>query len=249
MSARGFHALIAIAEKAGVDSRQGSVRWGHIRAGLYGASQRTAERAVQDLKNSGLIRVIRPGFNNNHGRAAAPIYEIQRLPTAESGPSDTDTQVTESVPSDTDTQVTESVPSDTDRTGGRYRQIGDRYRHPGGVLDGSIDGSTDGQSRTNTPHAPADRQRQPDWVSGPYGPRCVNPKHIDDPYPPACRGCEQARLAHVAEDEASRTAVSHAVADCSECDDYGRLDDLSDCPRHTNFRQLDAELRKSRRAS
>ncbi|AHC28021.1 hypothetical protein TS71_23035 [Mycolicibacterium neoaurum] len=157
LSERGFHALIAIAEKAGTESRQGSVRWDHIRAVLYGASQRTAERAIADLKNAGLIRVVRVGFNNNHGRAAAPIYEIQQTTDSATQVSasladDTDTQMAESTRTDADTQMAESPDTHTDtheanaryrQNGDRYRQNGDRYRHPDVVLDVSIDGSID----------------------------------------------------------------------------------------------------------
>ena len=79
LSERGFHALVAIAEKSSTGSRQGSVRWNHIRDGLYGASLSTAKRAVKDLKDAGLIRVIKRGFNNQNGRACAPIYEMAPL--------------------------------------------------------------------------------------------------------------------------------------------------------------------------
>ena len=135
LSERGFHALIAIADKCGTATRQGSVPWSHIRAGLFGVSKRTAERAVEDLKNFGVLRVVKPGFNNNHGRACAPIYEIQQF-------TDTDIQVSQSPTSDTDTQVSESQGGDNDKAGGRYRQNDDGYRHPGVVLNGSTNGST-----------------------------------------------------------------------------------------------------------
>lgn len=126
LSERGFYALVAIAEKCHTKTREGSVRWDHIRNGLYGASKRTAERAVHDLKSAGLVSVVLRGFNNNHGRSCAPIYRIAPL-------------------TDTDTQVSSSPTTDTDRPGDRYRQNGDRYRHLGVVLDGSLDGSLDGE--------------------------------------------------------------------------------------------------------
>jgi hypothetical protein len=141
---RAFHALVAVAEKCHTDSRRGSVRWDHIRAGLYGASKRTAERAVEDLKKAGLLQVVKPGFNNNHGRVCAPVYEIAPL-------SDPATQLSESAGTDDAIQVAGSLPTDTAKTGtdtaksdDRYRQNGDRSRHLGGVLDGSIDGVIDG---------------------------------------------------------------------------------------------------------
>jgi hypothetical protein len=73
LSQRGFHALIAIAEKASGADRTASVRWDHIRAGLYGASRRTAERAVHELIEAGFIRIAKPGFKNQHGRSRAPV--------------------------------------------------------------------------------------------------------------------------------------------------------------------------------
>lgn len=46
-----------------------------------------------------------------------------------------------------------------------------------------------------------------------------------------------------------RTAddVHNAIAGCPDCDDYGRLDDLSDCPKHGNFRQYPGLAAKKRR--
>jgi hypothetical protein len=85
LSERGFHALIAIAEKCHTQTRQGSVRWDHIRDGLYGASLSTAKRAVGDLKSAGAIRVLKRGFDNQHGRICAPVYRIGPLGDTELG--------------------------------------------------------------------------------------------------------------------------------------------------------------------
>lgn len=63
LSERGFHALIAIADKASGD-RTASVRWDHLRAGLYGASKRTAQRAVEDLLAVEVVRIVKVGFRN-----------------------------------------------------------------------------------------------------------------------------------------------------------------------------------------
>ncbi len=134
---RGFMALIAIAEKAHTDSRQASVRWDHLCAGLFGASKRTAERAVRELKSAGALAVVRPGFNNNHGVSRAPLYEIARL-------ADTDATMSVSPPTDTDIAVSDIGGTDTDKSETDTDKPGRRYRHPGVVLDGSFDGSTDG---------------------------------------------------------------------------------------------------------
>ena len=85
---RGFMALIAIAEKCHYETRQGSVRWAWIQAGLFGASKRTAERAVAELRAAAVIHVLAIGFGNRY-RARAPIYSIAPL-------LDTDTTVSSS---------------------------------------------------------------------------------------------------------------------------------------------------------
>lgn len=137
---RGFMALIAIAEKCHHETRQGSVRWDHICDGLYGASKRTAERAVRELRSAGVLSVVKPGFNNNHGRACAPIYAVSAL-------TDTDTHLSGSPMTDTDTQVSASPVTDTDKTETDTDKTGGRYRHPGVVLDGSLDGPIDGTTK------------------------------------------------------------------------------------------------------
>jgi hypothetical protein len=70
-------ALVAIAEKCGTETRQGSVRIGRIQAAM-GKSKRTAVRALERLKDRGHIRVVKRGFNS-HGVAKAPIYELSVL--------------------------------------------------------------------------------------------------------------------------------------------------------------------------
>ena len=79
-------------------------------------------------------------------------------------------------------------------------------------------------------------------VRGPYGPRCR--EHINNPNPPRCIPCQNARVAAEADDEAERqrraytkAAIERAIDNCNDCDQYGRLDNLSDCPKHPNFRQ------------
>lgn len=76
-----------------------------------------------------------------------------------------------------------------------------------------------------------------------YTPRC--PKHIHIEHPPACHGCGEARAAAKAAAEsaeereaAERNRIRDAIDRCRECDQYGRLDDLTDCPKHPNFRVI-----------
>jgi hypothetical protein len=217
LSERGFHALVAIAEKSNARTRQGSVRWDHIRAGLYGASKRTAVRAVEDLKKAGVLRVVKSGFNNNHGRSCAPIYEIAPL-------------------TDCDTQVTQSPGTDCDKSGGRLRQNGDRLRHLGVVLDGSIDGSIDGGARASaeratTPTPKSINEEEPDRYCS---------KHMPNGTADKCRDCGTFRVAHDAwtETEKVRRAATlrtfwQHVEDCSDCGPKG-VNDLTGyrCPQH-----------------
>jgi hypothetical protein len=215
LSERGYHALVAIAEKSNARTRQGSVRWDHIRAGLYGASKRTAVRAVEDLKNAGVLRVVKPGFNNNHGRSCAPIYEIAPL-------------------TDCDTQVTQSPGTDCDKSGGRLRQNDDRLRHLGVVLDGSIDGSIDGGTRASA--APPPPSTHPSEEEPP--PYCS--KHMPNGTADKCRDCGTFRVAHDAwtETEKVRRAATlrtfwQHVEDCAHCGPRGVIDLTGyRCTRH-----------------
>lgn len=205
LSERGFHALVAIAEKAHTESRQGSVRWEHIRAGLYGASLSTAKRAIADLRSANLVSVVKRGYDNQHGVVRAPIYEIAPL--------------TERV-----TQVSQSPGGERVKSRGRTGQIDDRTGHLGDLLDGSFDGPFDGGVR----HLDDE-------------PRCR--RHRDTPHPPKCHDCKAVRerrdaeqTANTAAADARRKEIRTAIDRCRECDQAGRLDDLSNCPKHPNFR-------------
>jgi hypothetical protein len=221
---RCFLALIAIAEKCHTDTRCATVRWKHIQDGLYGKSKRTAERAVEELRVLGVIRVVRTGFNNNHGRSRAPVYEI--APQGEwFTRTDTDTAMAES-PSDTDTDkaVSESPH--------RYRQSGDdRYRHPGVVLDGSIDGNTGGLLKSGTSTGTPTGDTAP--------PQCR--KHPDGNSPEPCRDCQARRLweekhMKIAEDAKRyrRRAARKAIDDCNDCDPSGWVNGIDPTIRCTH---------------
>lgn len=200
LSTRGFHALIAIAEKAGVHDREASVRWDHIRAGLYGASKRTAERAVEDLRAAGLVSIVRTGFKNQHS-AQAPVYRVLALPVR-------DTQVSASNIEDHDTQVSASESVDTDKPSVGYRQNGSGYRHPGVVLDGSLDGSIDGGRARVDDEPRCERHRDP----------------VKFPRPPKCPDCQNVRETREAEQRAvvdreaaereRRSALRQRCPDC-----------------------------------
>lgn len=209
LSERGFHALIAIAEKAHHHTRQGHVRWDHIRAGLYGRSLSTAKRAIAELKSAGLIDVER-GWNNQNGRSVAPKYTVtERI-----------TQLTQSPPTE---RLTQGDPFAPDRTGQIKPPNGSNPTTErvtqGEPLDGSIDGSLDGEAR------------------------CA--RHRAHPNPPPCHDCKKTREKHDVAVEAKDKAIRAAIDNCNECDRAGRdlYDFTIDCPHHPNF------LARSRRTA
>lgn len=78
-----------------------------------------------------------------------------------------------------------------------------------------------------------------------YQPRCA--RHIHDENPPPCGGCGEARdAANVAAEAADkreakrRDRIRADIDACRNCDQYGRTDDLADCPKHLNFRTAQA---------
>jgi hypothetical protein len=71
-------ALIAIAEKCHADTRQGSVRFDRIQAAV-GASRRTTERVLHNLRKRGIVWVVARGYKAR-GKLRAPIYQVAKLP-------------------------------------------------------------------------------------------------------------------------------------------------------------------------
>lgn len=117
------------------------------------------------------------------------------------------------------------------------------FTHLSGELEeGGEGGRASAQpAPARTDHRLANGKRPP-WIRGPHGPRCR--RHINDPDPPGCRGCEKAREAEKAERDAEqarqdeeRARIRRAIDSCRDCDQYGRLDDLRRCPKHPTFRE------------
>lgn len=208
LSRPAFHALLAIAEKCHHQTRQGSVRKVRIQAAIYvGNSTRTADRAIRELKAAGLVQVVKRGFKAPGGKSLAPIYQLAEL----------------SPP-----KVAEATGEAFAKTGEAFAKTGQAFATQGGVLDGSIDGSIDGERGALPP--PAE-----------LSPYCQeHPGGTDH----NCRACGTARTRHEAwteeqrqRDEAERSRIRAAIDACSNrCDDFGRLDDFTDCPHHPNFR-------------
>ena len=233
LSERGFHALIAIAEKCHTQTRQGSVRWDHIRDCLYGASRRTAQRAVHDLLTAGVLEIVKPGFGNQYGRTCAPIYQIAPLV-------------------DNDTWVAQSNKVDDDKPGSGSR-------HPGVVLDGPIDGPietvltggvtsvgyvTRRVATVNRPPTPKALHRTTS-----RRPRTTAPL----PTPHARRHRRQLRRRGIARRQhdawkrrtverltALLDTIARQIDACDDCDRAGQLvygPAFTPCPKHPNFRQ------------
>jgi hypothetical protein len=70
------------------------------------------------------------------------------------------------------------------------------------------------------------------------------PKHMPDGTIDSCPACGHHRKRREAWDAeleervtAARNLIRQAINKCRDCDAFGRLDDLTDCPKHRNFRQ------------
>ncbi len=163
ISRSGFMALVAIAEKSHTQTRQASVRWDHICAGLYGVSKRTAQRAVAELKDAGLLRLVCVGYTNQRS-SRAPVYEIAEL-GAVAAQLDSDIAMSSSTEADSDTAMSlssrvdrDKTEVDRDKTQSGSRQNASGSRHPDVLLDGSIDGSSfDGSIDVTARAAKSDR--------------------------------------------------------------------------------------------
>lgn len=74
--------------------------------------------------------------------------------------------------------------------------------------------------------------------------KVVCAKHVGTDGVKPCHDCGRAREAYEADRAATaegelrhRAAIRAAIDACTRCDDFGRLDDLTDCPAHSNFRR------------
>jgi hypothetical protein len=147
LSKNGFLALLAIAEKCAEKNMQASVPWIHLSRGLYGASKRTVERTVGELKNTGFVRVVKRGWANQHGDAQAPIYELCLPPL-----------------------VAETNRELFAKSGELSAKSGELSAMQSGGLNGSTNGSTNGDARASAP-APTP-SRCPKHVNDPDPPDC-----------------------------------------------------------------------------
>ena len=245
LSERGFHALIATAEKCHTQTRQGSVGWDHIRDCLYGALRRTAQRAVHDLLTAGVLEIVKPGFGNQYGRTCAPIYQIAPLV-------DNDTWVAQSNKVDDDTQMSRSNEVDDDKSKVHDDKPGSGSRHPGVVLDRPIDGGVSPQPGTSPDESqpstdpPLQKPFTEQQAADPEPPRHC-PRHMPDGTDDNCGGCGIARRQHdawkrrtVERLTALLDTIARQIDACDDCDRAGQLvygPAFTPCPKHPNFRQ------------
>lgn len=148
--------------------------------------------------------------------------------------------------------------------GGLHELERELERELGGAAPGAPPPASEAAQLGNDPPNPsghpANQSANPAWVAaaaiaapqpGPEPPRrCPNHIHWDAARRgevPNCRPCGDARKAHeawqasaAAAEKATRSATRAAIDGCPDCDGAGRLDDLSDCPKHPNFRQIRA---------
>ncbi len=80
LSRAAVAALLAIAERCHHVTRQGSVRRDRIQAAIHaGNSPRTVSRAIRELKNAGLVRIVKHGYKSHEAPSLATIYELSAL--------------------------------------------------------------------------------------------------------------------------------------------------------------------------
>jgi hypothetical protein len=146
LSRNGFLALIAIAEKCHHQTRQATVRRSWIQAAIYcGNSTRTAERAVRELTDNGLIHVVKRGYKAPNQKSLSTMYELGKLPPP--------------IVADANGEAPASHgwrELAAAKSGEAAAKSDQAAATQGGGLDGSLDGSTDGGTRAR---ARTDHQR------------------------------------------------------------------------------------------
>lgn len=142
LSRPAFSALIAIAEKADHKTRQGSVRQSRIRAAIYARnSPRTAVRAVKELKDAGLVTVVKRGFKAPDGSGAATVYQLATLNKA---------CATETACADQEAHATQLASATGEahaKSDEAHAKSAQAHATLGGAYDGFIDGSIDGTTQ------------------------------------------------------------------------------------------------------
>ncbi|WP_156669989.1 hypothetical protein [Mycobacterium sp. E3305] len=179
LSAKALYALLAIAERCHHVTRQGAVRRARIQAAIHaGNSSRTVDRAVSELKNAGLVKVVKHGYRS-HGVGHASVYELLLLPPPKTA------EATESACATRDGESKDDVlPPISDVLPPKSRVLPPPMD---GEHDGPYNGSFDGGARAGTrtdrpdgrpPVAPPKKTctQHPNWNDWPCA-RCKADKH------------------------------------------------------------------------
>ena len=231
LSRPAFHALIAIAERCLDGTQQGYAHSSRIQAAIRtGNSPRSVKRAVRELKDCGLVRVVQRGYRIPNGESRSNLYELTlpapRKPAdvgaTHDGPNAVDVGAIQGGPSVADVGATLDGPNDGD-VGAKYVHVGAKYVHVGatqdGPLDGIVDGIVDGGRRAC---AAADLPPPPHLIPEPnrYCPK--HPYGTND----KCGDCGTARVANqqwaIKRDQHSRSIAQllrQAIDACNRCDD------------------------------
>lgn len=262
LSANAFAALIVIADRAHTGSRQGSVRAARIAAAIRrpnapwctttAGSQSTVERAIRELKAAGRISVVKRGFNNAHGRAQAPVYQVAPFPSSMV----TETVNTVPVISATVPVISATVPVtqgddltvflDGPTDGGSARETRPTAEDPPHALDAPPEDEpeklADAALADAAPLAEPPRRcpRHVNWDpnrDGPIG-KCGPCGDYREAHKVWSRQAEEADVKAAANAKQHQTTLRKLIDDCRDCDESGRRDDQSDCPNHSNFRQV-----------
>jgi hypothetical protein len=167
LSRPAFCALMAVAERCHHSNRQGTVRRARIQAAIFERNgYRTASRAIRELKDAGLIRVVRRGYKAPNGDTASPIYELVEFGTPKvSEASDEadeawDIQVSQATDKASDTQVSQASDEAWDKIDEAWDKIDEASDTQGVHHDGSIDGTNTGKEPPYPPkHKPPPSRR------------------------------------------------------------------------------------------
>lgn len=230
LSRPAFSALLAIAEKCHTVTRQGSVRQERIRAAIFAQnSSRTAVRAVKELRDAGLVSVVKRGFKAPDGSGGATIYELARLSEAHA------TQVACADSEAHATQVAYATGEAHAKSGEAHAKSDQAHATQGGAFDGSIDGSIDGGRAQGA--APPPAEPLPDKEPPRYCNR--HPGGTTD----RCGDCGDARKAHerwqtgqTQRAAEAAQAKRNAIARCALCDEAGWLLDSDGLPNDDGIR-------------
>ncbi len=100
---------------------------------------------------------------------------------------------------------------------------------PGPVLNGVTKGG--GVTQGDDPEPPRYCNEHPNDTTD-YCRPCIVRRKAHDAWKTRQADRERATAAAI---EASRREIRELIDDCTECDDFGRRDDLTDCPNHPNL--------------